>query len=52
LDLSKSVSEQKPKGEADLSSLLVNTLDRFAKPMYEFTYKEEKKGSECWWMLL
>ncbi|XP_066365094.1 methyl-CpG-binding domain-containing protein 10-like isoform X2 [Miscanthus floridulus] len=39
-------------GEADLSNLLVNTLDRFAKPMYVSTDKEEKKGSECWWMLL
>ncbi|OQU90699.1 uncharacterized protein LOC8079703 isoform X2 [Sorghum bicolor] len=39
-------------GEADLSKLLVNTLDRFAKPMYVSTDKEEKKGSECWWMLL
>ncbi|XP_066334609.1 methyl-CpG-binding domain-containing protein 10-like isoform X2 [Miscanthus floridulus] len=39
-------------GEADLSNLLVNTLDRFAKPMYVSTDKEEKKGSDCWWMLL
>jgi hypothetical protein len=38
-------------GDADLSNLLVNTLDRFGKPMYVSTDKE-KKGSECWWMLL
>ncbi|XP_008671669.1 uncharacterized protein [Zea mays] len=39
-------------GEADVSNLLVNTLDRFAKPVYESRVKEEKKCSECWWMLL
>lgn len=39
-------------GEADVSNLLVNTLDRFAKPMCESTDREEKKGNECWWMLL
>lgn len=39
-------------GEADVSNLLVNTLDRFAKPVYESRVKEKKKCSECWWMLL
>ncbi|CAL4949992.1 unnamed protein product [Urochloa decumbens] len=38
--------------KADQSDLLVNTLDRFSKPMYEFTDKGEKKESECWWMLM
>ncbi|TKW14566.1 hypothetical protein SEVIR_5G176900v4 [Setaria viridis] len=38
--------------EADQSDLLVNTLDRFSKPMYEFTVKGEKKDGECWWMLM
>nr|CAB3488382.1 unnamed protein product [Digitaria exilis] len=31
---------------------LVNTLNRFSKPMHEFTIKEEKKEGECWWMLV
>ncbi|CAO2162522.1 unnamed protein product [Urochloa humidicola] len=38
--------------KVDQSDLLVNTLDRFSKPMYEFTDKGEKKKSECWWMLM
>ncbi|CAO2184525.1 unnamed protein product [Urochloa humidicola] len=38
--------------KVDQSDLLVNTLDRFSKPVYEFTVKEEKKQSECWWMLM
>ncbi|CAL4976214.1 unnamed protein product [Urochloa decumbens] len=38
--------------KADQSDLLVNTLDRFSKPMYKFTDKGEKKESECWWMLM
>ncbi|OEL18179.1 hypothetical protein BAE44_0020802 [Dichanthelium oligosanthes] len=39
-------------GEVDQSNLLVNTLDRFAKPVHEFTVKGEKKEGECWWMLM
>ncbi|KAK3164435.1 hypothetical protein QOZ80_1AG0018280 [Eleusine coracana subsp. coracana] len=39
-------------GEVDQSNLLVNTLDRFVKPMYKFAVKEEKKEGECWWMLM
>ncbi|XP_062199143.1 uncharacterized protein LOC133901701 [Phragmites australis] len=38
--------------EADQSNLLVNTLDRFVKPVCEFAVKEEKKEGECWWMLM
>lgn len=39
--------------QVDQSDLLINTLDKFSKPMYKFTYKEEeKKEGECWWMLV
>ncbi|KAL6615287.1 hypothetical protein ACP70R_037557 [Stipagrostis hirtigluma subsp. patula] len=40
-----------PNVAAYQSNLLVNTLDKFAKPMYKFTVKEKKEG-ECWWMLM
>ncbi|TVU20718.1 hypothetical protein EJB05_30312 [Eragrostis curvula] len=39
-------------GEPDQSYLLVNTLDRFVKPMCKFPVKEETKQGECWWMLM
>ncbi|KAK3160878.1 hypothetical protein QOZ80_1BG0066620 [Eleusine coracana subsp. coracana] len=38
-------------GEVDQSNLLVNTLDKFVKPMYKFAVEEKKEG-ECWWMLM
>ncbi|KAL6626163.1 hypothetical protein ACP70R_029889 [Stipagrostis hirtigluma subsp. patula] len=40
-----------PNVAAYQSNLLVNNLDKFAKPMYKFTVKEKKEG-ECWWMLM
>jgi hypothetical protein len=39
-------------GVVDQSTLLVNTLDRFVKPMYKSAVKEEKRQGECWWMLM